>query len=279
MKSQTLTAHHAVPFARMSTHRVNTLLIYYAYLLRRGLRTAVIWGAAIAAYTAALILSFPAVKESLSVQTYPEALQQAFNMSDLSHINGYLAVEVFTLLPLVVALYPIISLAGAIAGAEERGRLDVLLGTPLSRRDLLIASFAATATLLAGIVVVLGVSGWLTGVAADIDLAFGDIMGASLALWPISMFFGGVALAVSSVARRFAIAAGVAIGALMAMYGLDTIGKIAENETVRWISAFRWYGDPIQQGIDWPGSLGLIAATILLGLVALVQFDRRDIYT
>lgn len=275
----TLSAHPVTSTHRTDTQSANTLFIYYLHLLRRGLRSAAIWAGAVAAYALVMIVSFPSLTDSMSVEVYPEALRRAFGMNDLATINGFLSLEVFSLMPIALAIYPLIALAGSIAGAEERGRLDVLLGTPLSRRDLLIAHFAATASLLAGIVIVLGTVGWLTGLATDVDLAAADIFGAALALWPIALFFGAVALLVSSGTRRFAVAAGIAMGVLIAMYGLDTIGKLAENDAVRSLSAFRYYGDPMQQGVDWLGAIGLIIASIVLAVVALIRFERRDIYT
>src|SRR3712207_6870721 len=48
------------------------------------------------------------------------------------------------LVPLALAFFPILASAGAIAGAEERGTMDVLLSNPIPRWQLVAGSFAAT---------------------------------------------------------------------------------------------------------------------------------------
>ncbi len=45
------------------------------------------------------------------------------------------------LAPLALAFFPILASAGAIAGAEERGTIDVLLGNPIRRWHLVVGSF------------------------------------------------------------------------------------------------------------------------------------------
>jgi ABC-2 type transport system permease protein len=64
------------------------------------------------------------------------------------------------------------------------------------------------------------------------------------------------------------------------MYLLDTIGRASEDlEDLRPISVFYYYGSAIENGIDWAdfGSITLVA--LVLVLLAVLVFRRRDIYT
>lgn len=60
------------------------------------------------------------------MRAYPEGLREAFNIEEMGTPEGFLDSQVFSLAPL--AFFPILACAGAIAGAEERQTLDILLG-------------------------------------------------------------------------------------------------------------------------------------------------------
>ncbi len=55
----------------------------------------------------------------------------------MTTIEGFVASQVFSFMaPLVLAFFPILASARAIAGAEERGTTAVLLGNPMPRWQL-----------------------------------------------------------------------------------------------------------------------------------------------
>jgi ABC-type transport system involved in multi-copper enzyme maturation permease subunit len=47
---------------------------------------------------------------------------------------------------------------------------------------------------------------------------------------------------------------------------------------VRYVSAYHYYGNAIVEGIWWPGVAMLLVATAVLVAVAVILFNRRDIY-
>ena len=65
---------------------------------------------------------------------------------------------------------------------------------------------------------------------------------------------------------------------MLAMYALDVAGRLASGlDPIRWVSAFRYYGAPLRDGID-PGSLiGLTAVGILLLITGALMLERRDV--
>jgi hypothetical protein len=89
---------------------------------------------------------------------YPKELLDAFGIKDLGDVENYLNSQVFLLAPLALAFFLILAAAGAIAGAEERGTIDVLLGPPIPRWQLVVGSFAATALSLLVILTITGPS-------------------------------------------------------------------------------------------------------------------------
>jgi ABC-2 type transport system permease protein len=214
------------------------------------------------------------------MQSYPEGLREAFNLEDLGTPEGYLDSQVFNLAPLALAFFPILASAGAIAGAEERGTIDVLLGNPLPRWQLVVGSFIATALSLLGIVALMGLFSWGTAVLLEVDLSLSMTTAAVLNLWPICMFFGGVAMLFSAVFHRRVFAITIPGVVLFGMYLIDVLGKVSGDlEDLRPASVFYYYGTAIKDGIDWTHFGGVTLVTLFLVLLAVLAFSRRDIYT
>ena len=79
------------------------------------------------------------------------------------------------------------------------------------------------------------------------------------------MFAAGLAALASGALHSSLTVTGVAMGTLVAMYALDLAGRLADAlDPLRWISAFRYYGAPMQNGIDVASFIGLTAAAALL---------------
>jgi ABC-2 type transport system permease protein len=64
------------------------------------------------------------------------------------------------------------------------------------------------------------------------------------------------------------------------MYLLDTLGNISYDiEDYKPLSAFHYCGSAILDGIDWANFAGLTTVAGALILLALLVFQRREIYT
>ena len=265
-----------------ATGQPNRLLIYTRHLLGQYRRGAIFWALAVSLYCALMVLSFPAFEDSpaLDMSNYPKALREAFNLDNLNLIEPYLSSQFFQMAPLALAFYPITVFAGAIAGAEERGKLDIMLGNPLPRRTVVLATWVAVALALLGILAVLGGTTWLAAVIVGVDLSARESFRGALNLWPVCMAFGGLALALSAAVRQRGVALGVPILVLFLMYLGDVLGKIiASLANLRYISAFKYYGDAIVNGMPWGGAALLTAVALLLLALAIPLFERRDINT
>jgi ABC-2 type transport system permease protein len=264
-----------------------TLPALVLHTLRLQLKSALIWGGVLGAYAAAIVASYLSFGDPQQLEqimsAYPPELLEAFGITDMSTIEGYLAGQVFNLAPLALAFFPILALSAAIAGSEERGTIDVLLGNPVPRWQLVVGSFVATAVSLFLIVVIMGAMMYGTAVLADIELDFGASVEGVLNLWPISLFFGGLALLCSAIFHRRALAIAVPGLVLLAMYLADTLGRVSEDlEVYRDFSVFYYYapeGSAITDGIDWASFFGITGLAVLFALLAVAVFRRRDIYT
>jgi ABC-2 type transport system permease protein len=64
------------------------------------------------------------------------------------------------------------------------------------------------------------------------------------------------------------------------MYLIDVLGKVSRDlEDLRPASVFYYYGSAIKEGIDWAHFAGVTLVALLLVLLAVLAFRRRDIYT
>ena len=284
MSLRAITKGEIGPRRAHARRRGGTLLALVWHTLRLQRRGALIWGLALGLYSAAIVATFPTFGDAEQmdqlVQMYPEGMREAFNIEDMGTPEGFLDSQIFSLAPLALAFFPILACAGAIAGAEERGTLDVLLGNPLPRWQLVAGSFLATALSLLGILAVVGLLTYVTAVLLDVDLSLLTTVGAVFNLWPISMFFGGLALLCSALFHRRALAVAIPGGMLFAAYLADVLGRISDDlEDIRPASVFYYYGSTIKDGIDWSNFAGVTLAALLLALLAALAFSRRDIYT
>lgn len=261
-----------------------TLTALIRHTLSLQTRSILIWGFVVGLYSAAIVASYktfgdPAQIEQI-MQAYPEDLLEAFGMTDMTSVEGYLDGQIFILAPLALAFFTILAAASAIAGSEERGTIDVLLGNPLPRWQLVVGNFVATAISLLGILVVAGLMTWVTAALMDIDLSARATAEGFLNLWPISLAFGGLAMLCSALFHRRVLAIAIPGFVLFAMYLLNTLGNISEDiEDYQPFSAFHYYGSAVLDGIDWVDFVGLSGVAVLLVALAILVFRRREIYT
>jgi len=260
--------------------RGNTFTIYLAHALSRTRRNTLIWLAALAAYGAMLVAIFPSMQDTLRQQDYPQGMMDAFSITDMGEIHNFLMGEIFSYLPLVIAFIPIMLFSGALAGAEERGSLDVLLGTPLPRRHLVLTTFIAGAVNLFVVLAGFGAGLWLTSLAVGAGLSLRSALEGALSAWPIGLAFGSIALLASAAMRQRSRVLGLTIGVLFAMYALYVVSRLVDSLAwLKWLTAFHYYGEAIVKGVYWTGAVLLLAITAALVVLAVRAFERRDIYT
>ncbi len=260
--------------AKHRTH--STLAPLVTHVLRLQFRSVVIWGVALGLLSALTVVSFPPFSEGNQlngmIQNYPPEMRELFGIkegTDLSTIEGFLASQLFSfLVPLALAFFPILASAGAIAGAEERGTIDVLLSNPVPRWQLVVGNLVATAVSLLGIVAILGLFTWVPALLLDVDLSLQKTAEAMLNLWPLCLFFGGLAMLCSTVFHRRALAIAIPGAVLVGMYFLNALGNLVEEiEDLQPLSVFHHYGSAIERGIAWGSFIAI--ALIVLALAAL----------
>jgi ABC-2 type transport system permease protein len=249
--------------------------------LRAQRRAPLTWGLGLGAMTALMAAMWPSIEDSMEemMESYPPAIKEAFGIQSLDTVEKYVDAEMLSLvIPLALGFFVIRRMAAAISGAEERGHLDALLSLPLARRVLVAGTFIATGILAAAILAVIWALTLLVGALAGTGISALTLGEGMVNAWPLAMAFGGLAALAAGALHHASTVTAIGAGALVAMYVIDLVGKLADPlEPLRAFTAFRYYGSAIQQGLDLSHMAALTLAGILLAAVGAWLFERRDV--
>ncbi len=186
-----------------------------------------------------------------------------------------------TTLPLLLSFWTILAGARLLRGEEERGTMDVLLGTPQPRTRLLLEKIGALvlALLLIAVLFALGAVAGEARIEQHADLVGALLAGLNLSL--LAFFFGMVALLLSQFTISRGAAAGGASGLLLLALLLNIAGREVSGSWLQYLSPFYYYNlnrPLIPSFTDAPaGALVLLGLSLLLVASSMVLFARRDI--
>jgi ABC-2 type transport system permease protein len=257
----------------------------FAALVGRGLRdqrrALWAWGGSLGGLGALIAAIWPSIEGSVDelTESYPENLKEAFNIDTLDTVERYVDAEILSLIvPLAVAFYAIRCMTRATVGAEDRGHLDTLLALPVARRLLVVSGFAVAAIMTASVLFVTWLLTFLAGTLAGTGISAPTLAEGMANVWPLAMAFAGLAALAAGLVRGAGTVTGLAAGTLIAMYVLDVVGRLADSiEPLRAVSAFRYYGSAIQDGLDLGHVAVLTVAGALCMLAGALAFERRDV--
>ncbi len=244
-------------------------------------RSLLSWGLPIGLWSAFVVVIYPSVEDAIgkAVASYPEALKEAFGISELSSVEQYLNAEMLSLIvPLAVGYLAARAVASGLSGAAESGRLDVLLSAPVSRRSVVAAAFTAAAGELAAVLAVALLLTMLGSAVAGSGLSFGSALAGYANVWPLALLVAGLGVIVTGWSLRTAVVTGSVAGVLVAMYVADLIGRLDTSlDWIRYASVFRYYGRAIEEGIDPVAFIGVTAVAVALAALGALLFERRDL--
>ncbi len=280
--------HKGTPYREAeSPSGLTKLLALTGHDISLRVRGVPIWGVVLGALGALFVAIWPTFEDNPGIAELYSSMPQAmldlfgYGKGGFSSVEGLLDGEMLGfMVPLALSIFMILVTSSALAGAEEEGAMDVLMGNPLTRWQLVVSRFLSAAVLLLGIVAIMGLIIWITALIADVDLSFESMAAGSLNLWSLALFFGGIAMLCSSMFHRRFLAIAIPLALLVVMYFVDGLASSLEFlDTIQPLSAFYYYGSAIQDGVDWANFAGLTAVALVLVGLAVLVFWRRDIYT
>ena len=232
---------------------------------------------------------FPAIQESAPdlesyLESLPEALTEAFGIGEAAALttpSGFLNAELYTLmLPIMILIFTIGIGSTAIAGEEESGTLDLLLSNPVSRWRVVVEKFVAMTLSTFIIASVIWLSLVIGALVFDMDIGAGLLAAATTSSALLGLTFGSVALLAGCASGRKGLSIGVAVVIAAGSYLLYILSKIVDSlESYERLSLFFYNldADPLTNGLKIQDAAVFIAVIIVLLVLSIITFSRRDL--
>lgn len=227
--------------------------------------------------------AFSNIAELLDNPLYRAFLGESADAAAFATPEGFLAIYMLAFVPLYLAVYMVLLGLGIVSNDEERGRLDVLLGAPIPRWQLVAEKFAAVVVIT---VLVLALNGlgaqigvWLTPEMGTITLA--RMIEASMAMLPISLVMVAMTLFLTSLLRSRTLAIGITGAIIIASYFVNNLATVAQETlgVIRQLSFFNYFSplDTMRGGVIWGDFVTMLVIALALFGLSLVAFQRRDL--
>jgi ABC-2 type transport system permease protein len=189
--------------------------------------------------------------------------------------------EIFGLMAwMAVMVMTVIIGSRALAGEEADRTMGLLLANPIRRSTVVVEkTYAMTVyAVIVGFVTWAGV--WIGSLLGGLGISPLNIAATTALAVLVGLVFGAVALLLSAATGRTKVAVYGTIGITLAMFLINSIAIL--NHTIDALAALTPFGhyltnSPLSNGMDWGNAAMLSAAFVLLVVLAVVLFDRRDL--
>jgi ABC-2 type transport system permease protein len=242
--------------------------------VHRTRRPTLTWSTALAAYFLLIGLLATAMLDFLRDNPLFAELAARAGFAQLGSVGGYVA-SIFSLLAVPVGAFA----AGRVAASahdEAGGRLTLLYSLPVGR-----VRWAALEAVVvtAGCVVLAGVAGlatWVGTAWVGAGLGVGEALAGAVNVVPVALFCLGAGLAALGWAPQAVLPVGVlpAAGGYLLLVLADSFRWPG---WVRGLSPFDHLAAVPAEPMDVGGALGMLAAALLLAVLGLAGYSRRDL--
>lgn len=242
------------------------------------------WAIGCAAVALLYLPLYPAMKspELLAVlDSLPPELVRTLGYDDITSGAGYTQATFFGLIGFALITIAAISWgAAAIGGAEESGRLELVLSHAVGRTRYGLESALAIVVKLLVLGGVVWIVIWMLNEPAELELDAVDLLAVTVAWVGLGAIIAAVALAAGALTGRRAW--GIGAGAVVAVggYVLQAVANNSEQlDGLRALSPYHWaYGhSPLANGFDGLGLALLWGGAAVFTLIAVIALRRRDV--
>jgi ABC-2 type transport system permease protein len=199
----------------------------------------------------------------------------------LDTMAGYVQFRGYGSLAILFAIWALAAATGAARADEDRGIVEMVLATGLSRMRAIVARVAAFAfaSLVASLAASFGLI--LGAIAGRESFPIGPALEVAVLLAAITICSYCVVLLIAQLAAaRFA--TGLAGAVLLGLFLLNSLSRTFDwLDTPRWLSPFRYY--ELSQPLPPGGNFDVLATLVLFGIavvaaaLAALAFMRRDL--
>jgi ABC-2 type transport system permease protein len=245
------------------------------------------WGLSLGTLAAFMTLFYDTIAEQKEnymklMSNYPKEMLAFFSTGSVMEMftpSGYLNLEFFSYMTIIIGIFVVLAGSGLLAGDEENGTLDLILAHPVSRSVLFIGRLLAFLVATIAILVLT----WL-GFVVVVPRTMMEVSAGALALPLVSLFgilalFGTLALLLSMLLPSQRMAAMTSGILLVACYFINALAKIDDSlEPVAKVLPFKYYrGGLAIDEMNWGQWAVMLGISALFVLVAWWRFQRRDI--
>lgn len=244
------------------------------------------WTLGIVAISIVMMWVYPSITASpmdmeALAQSFPEAFQEFFRMTDYTSGPGYLGTEMFSfMVPLVFIAVGASWGASGTAEEEERGTADLLFSLPLSRSAVLIAKMVAAILVLVVVFAATFTSLYVGAQVVDMEIGTQELLAACVTNLLLGMLFAGLSFLIGAATGRKSIALGISITVALAAFLMYSLAPLVDTfDAVIDFNPFQWaLGNlPLYNGFDVGYVVNLLVASLVLMVASLFVFQRRDI--
>ncbi len=259
----------------------------FSRALRNARRGILGWGGIIALLAVLTCAIYPSISGFEGIDDYLDALPDVFmamfgdiDPGDFTSPPGFVSMEFFSYMPVVLAVYAVMSGVRAVAGEERRGTMDLLMSTPVSRRRVIIEKFAAFTVALLGILSITFI-GLMVGilVVPALEIAANRLLEGTLNMLPITLFFAALSFFISA-ALPIHYSTGSIVAAFLAIsYLTNALAEFsAVLQPLLVINPFHYYGSRTMfDGINWENAAVLLMVSGGLLAASVYSFEQRDL--
>jgi ABC-2 type transport system permease protein len=242
-------------------------------------------GTVIAAFTLAALFFFGmAVYRDIDLTLYtslPEVARSMMNIpgdadvASLAYGAIYGSYGALTIAALAIAMG-----SASIAGEERRGTIGLLLTNPKSRTTVLMSKTASLIFLTGLGTLILWAAGIVAPTILDVSITGVQLGAFVFHMFVMALFFGFMATAIGAWTGSPGAASGITAGVMFVSFvGAGVFPIIVGYENLARV--FPWYyfneSQPLVNGVGW-GDIGvLVAGIVILGIVAVIGVNRRDL--
>ncbi len=251
----------------------------------------VAWGVGYSALIVSVVVLYPILEENNTLFSVLSGLglleiftaNYPIDPSALTTFPGYLAFEALGWGPVIFSAYLIPQTLGAVLGEEQRGTLDLLLSTPITRWQLITEkTLAIVASLVLILSIMLATLLVSTGLSNQVELETWQALAGVWHILPISLVVIAVTLLLSVTFYNPRMVGGLAALFIIVSYFVRSLSDMAQLpllDVLRRFSIFHYFSSigAMIDGVNWRADIGLMLLALVIFGLALLRFQRRDL--
>lgn len=241
------------------------------------------WGIALALFGVMYVAIYPEFEGKLA-DLADISIYRAMGV-DLSSFEGFIASSLVLNIPVMLAIYVIVTSTGTLAGEDDSGTLELIVTTPLKRWH--IVTMKATALVLVTfiILVIAGLSSaialaWIKN-SVTVSVTPIQLFMAVLSGWPITLAILMIGLFFSAcLPNRLTASIATTVVFLVSYLGEILAGFVDTLDVIKPFLLFYYFDSSAQlfsKGVQAGDVWTLLGVAAVFFVLALLSFERRDI--